>query len=103
MKTFRLLLSPEGDGGAPAADQKPAPAPDTSADIVSGKSAALFKKLETRISVLEDQNRTLSEKNSAFEKDFAKLREMPGRSEGKSLWDEISDFLFSNPTNPNAK
>jgi hypothetical protein len=73
------------------------PTPPTSSDIV--KFGPIVKKLETRISILEDSNKTLTERNTSLENEFGKLRQVPSKTPGKSLWDDVNEFLFG-PTQP---
>jgi len=75
----------------------PAPEPDdkaTSADIVTGKWSKVVKALETRVSVLEDSNSKLSETNKSYEARFAVLAQTPSKQPGKSLLQELDEFVF---------
>jgi len=74
---------------------KEKPSEGTSADVVKGEWQKHHKKLETRISVLEDTNKTLREQNEAFTKQFEALKTMPSKTNpARSLWDELNDFVF---------
>jgi len=89
----------------PAPANPPVPAPDnnenpTSADIVTGKWSKVIKGLENRINVLEDKNTALTATNKAHEERLALLAKTPSKLPGKSLLQELEDFIF--PPKPQA-
>jgi len=88
---------PEPTPPNPAPTPQPsAPAP-TSADVVKGKVFDVIRKLETRISILEDSNKTLSETNKGYEAKLALLANTPSQLPGKSLLQELDEFIFPKP------
>ena len=69
--------------------------PPTSADIAGGKVAGIVKKLETRISVLEDSNKTLAQRNTDLESKIDAIAKIPSQvTKGKSLLDDLDEFVF---------
>ena len=87
----------------PIPEDKPTPQPPepTSADIVTGKQSAVNKKLETRISTLEDLNKSLGEQLKEATIKIETLRAVPSKTTpGKTMWDDLNDFIF--PKTPPA-
>jgi len=83
----------------PNPNPAPTPTPDpiessTSADVVTGKWSKVIKGLETRINVLEDNNKTLQATNKSYEEKLALLAKTPSKLPGKSLLEELDEFVF---------
>jgi hypothetical protein len=78
----------------------PEPSDNTSADVVNGKWHKAVKALETRINVLEDSNKTLQLTNKSYEEKLALLAKTPSKLPGKSLLQELEEFIF--PPKPQA-
>jgi hypothetical protein len=84
--------------------------PATSADIAGSKVAGVVKKLETRISVLEDNNKTLTQRNTDLESKIGAIAKIPSQvTKGKTLLDDLDEFVFGAkpvapvvPPNPGA-
>lgn len=67
----------------------------TSNDVVKSAELKHLKKLETRISVLEDMNKTLTEQNKTMEESLKTLKCVPSKTNpSKTLWDELNEFIF---------
>lgn len=78
----------------PAPVTPPADDSATSADVVKGKWANVIKGLENRINVLEDSNKTLQQTNKTYEEKLALLAKTPSKLPGKSLLQELDEFVF---------
>jgi len=83
--------NPNPNPPAPTPDPDPSP---TSAEIVSGKWGKVIKGLETRINVLEDSNKTLQATNKSYEEKLALLAKTPSKLPGKSMLEELDEYIF---------
>lgn len=72
---------------------------DLTAEITELKKSAKTakpdnsKELETRINILEDQNKKLVSEKTELEKALAGLTKMPSSKPGRTLADELNEFL----------
>jgi hypothetical protein len=95
------------------ADQPPNPNPTptptpasasvlpTSQDVVkSGPVSGVVRKLETRISILEDAKKQLEIQNKELSDKFSLLKGIPSTTPGKSILQELDEFVFGKPTPP---
>jgi hypothetical protein len=79
-------------------EPKPEPKPDNSGDIVTNKTLAHIKKLETTIATLTDKQTALETRNAENEKLLSGLRNIPSQTKpNRSLLDELNDFVFGTP------
>ena len=92
-------MADQNPNPAPTPTPEPTPEP-TSADIVNNKFAKTIKSLETRINVLEDGNKALAATNKSYEEKLALLAKTPSKLPGKSLLQELEEFIF--PPKPQA-
>lgn len=80
----------------------PKPKGETSDDVVSGKWSAVIKKLETKNATLEDRMNKLQEENVSLKTIVEKVAAVPSKTvKGKSLLDEITEFIFPVKKNEN--
>lgn len=69
--------------------------PGTSADVVKDKTrAAELKKAQTRISELENSMSAKDGELAELKKRIEAAARMPSDQKGKTLLDEIEDFIF---------
>lgn len=75
----------------------------TSADVATKRSAQVITKLETRLSVLEDDHGRLKAENASLRQITDALAKTPSKTQaGKSVLTEVCEMLFGAPKPPAA-
>lgn len=82
------------DENPPPGTPPPAKPEPTAADLAaSGKSAEEIKALQKKVSTLEDDKQGLLTRLGTLETTLGSLKKIPSAKPGKSILDELDDFL----------
>jgi hypothetical protein len=95
------IIPPATPPATPPAEPDDLDGAPSSADVAGSRSARLIRKLETRISVLEDSNKTILGENKSLKEKIEVLAKIPAPGQpGKSLLQQLDEFCFKRTETP---